>query len=117
MIRDDVGFPAAGLQWVITAYTLAFGGLPVSAGRAADVFGRRRLFMLGLALFAAASAGCGFAGSPTALVATRALQGVGAALLAALALVTGSPTSRARSRCGRRPPPAAVPRAGSWAAC
>jgi MFS family permease len=95
-IRDDLGFSAAGLQWVITAYLLAFGGLLVSAGRAADLLGRRRVFVTGLALFAAASAGCGLAPSPAALVALRALQGVGAALLApaALALVTELPDQR-----------------------
>ncbi len=89
-IDDDLGFGWAGLQWVVTAYALAFGGLLVSAGRAADLFGRRRLFVAGLALFAAASAGCGLARAPETLVAMRALQGAGAALLApaALALVT-----------------------------
>lgn len=100
-IQDDLGFSGSGLQWVVTAYTLAFGGLLVSAGRAADLFGRRRLFAAGLALFAAASAGCALATTPAALVVTRAVQGVGAALLApaALALVTDAyPEGRARHR-------------------
>jgi MFS family permease len=89
-IQDDLGFSATGLQWVVTAYSLAFGGLLVSSGRAADLFGRRRLFIAGLALFSAASAGCGLAHTPALLVTMRALQGSGAALLApaALALVT-----------------------------
>src|SRR6188472_3688111 len=88
-IRDDLGFSSSGLQWVVTGYMLAFGGLLVSAGRAADELGRRRVFIAGLALFAAASAGCGLARTPTALVVLRAAQGAGAALLApaALALV------------------------------
>jgi MFS family permease len=54
-IQDDLGFSAAGLQWVVTAYSLAFGGLLVSSGRAADLFGRRRLFIAGLALFSPAA--------------------------------------------------------------
>src|SRR3954452_16457132 len=88
-IRDDLGFSTPGLEWVVTGYTLAFGGLLVSAGRAADELGRRRVFIAGLALFAAASAGCGLARTPTVLIALRAAQGAGAALLApaALALV------------------------------
>jgi MFS family permease len=91
-IQRELGFGPASLQWVVTAYTLAFGGLLIPGGRAGDVFGRRRLFMVGLAVFTAASAGCGLAGSPLALVALRAVQGAGCALMtpAALALVTSS---------------------------
>ena len=91
-VRSDLGFTPAGLQWVISAYTLAFGGLLVAAGRAGDVFGRRRLFGLGLALFGAASLSCGLATSGAVLVASRAAQGVGAALAApaALALLTAA---------------------------
>jgi hypothetical protein len=71
---------------------VAFGGLLIPAGRAGDVYGRRRLFRAGLALFAAASAGCALARSPAALIALRAVQGAGAAVLApaALALVTAA---------------------------
>jgi MFS family permease len=99
-IQEDLGFSAAGLQWVVTAYSLAFGGLLVSSGRAADVFGRRRLFVAGLALFSAASAGCGLAHTPALLVTARALQGIGAALLApaALALVTDAYPDAAERR-------------------
>jgi MFS family permease len=91
-IQRDLGFGPAGLQWVVTAYTLAFGGLLIAAGRAGDRFGPRRLFVAGLGLFAAASAGCGLAATPTALVALRAVQGAGGALLApaALALLTAA---------------------------
>jgi EmrB/QacA subfamily drug resistance transporter len=80
---------AAQLSWVLNAYTILFGALLVPAGRIADRIGRKRTFVLGLALFSAASALCGFAPSPSALIAARALQAVGAALLlpSSLALV------------------------------
>jgi EmrB/QacA subfamily drug resistance transporter len=89
-IRPDLGFSADGLQWVINAYTLAFGGLLLLGGRAADLLGRRRVFFAGLGLFAAASLAAGLAGSPAMLIAARTVQGVGGALLspAALAIVT-----------------------------
>src|SRR3954471_1533774 len=89
-IQADLGFGGGSLQWVVTAYSVAFGGLLIPAGRAGDVYGRRRLFRAGLAPVAAASAGCGLARSPAALIALRAVQGAGAAALApaALALVT-----------------------------
>jgi EmrB/QacA subfamily drug resistance transporter len=89
-IRDDLGFSADGLQWVINAYTLAFGGLLLLGGRSADLLGRRRVFLAGLALFATASLAAGLAGSAGLLVAARAIQGIGGALLspAALAIVT-----------------------------
>jgi EmrB/QacA subfamily drug resistance transporter len=89
-IRADLGFDAAGLQWVVSAYVLAFGGLLLLAGRLCDVLGRRALFATGLTVFGAGSLACGLAGAPGALVAARAVQGVGAALAtpAALALLT-----------------------------
>jgi len=89
-IRQALGFSDAGLQWVFTAYTLVFGGLLICGGRVADLVGRRRTFLIGLGLFAAASGGCALAWSPAALVAARVFQGAGAALLspAALALLT-----------------------------
>src|ERR1700710_1193436 len=79
-IQTDLGFTADGLQWVVNAYTLAFGGLLLLGGRAADLLGRRRLFVIGLALFGAASLAGGFAGSSGMLIAVRAIQGIGAAL-------------------------------------
>jgi EmrB/QacA subfamily drug resistance transporter len=89
-IQAALGFSTDGLQWVVNAYTLAFGGLLLLGGRVSDLLGRRRMFLAGLTLFAAASLAGGFAGSAGVLVAMRAIQGVGAALLspAALALVT-----------------------------
>jgi MFS family permease len=87
-IQRDLGFSAAGLQWVVTAYTLVFAGLLIAAGRAADLHGRRRAFMAGLGLFAAASLACGLARAPGVLVAARAVQGLGAAAVAPAALAT-----------------------------
>jgi len=100
-IQASVGFSLADLQWVVTAYTLAFGGLLLLGGRAADLLGRRRVFLTGLAVFTAASLAAGLATSQEALLAARALQGVGAALLspAALSLVTALlPAGPERSR-------------------
>jgi len=85
-VGDDLGVGAADLQWVVSAYTLTFGGLLMLAGRAADLYGRRRAFRAGLLLFAAASLGCALAPTAAALVAVRALQGAGAALVAPSAL-------------------------------
>jgi EmrB/QacA subfamily drug resistance transporter len=89
-IRRDLGFSPGTLQWVISAYVLAFGGLLLVAGRLADVAGRRRMFTLGIATFTLGSLASGLAPSGAALIAARALQGAGAALAtpAALALVT-----------------------------
>lgn len=89
-IQAELGFSVADLQWVVTAYTLAFGGLLLLGGRAADLLGRRAVFLAGLTLFTGASLGAALAGSATALLVARACQGVGAAMLspAALALVT-----------------------------
>jgi EmrB/QacA subfamily drug resistance transporter len=82
-------FPQGDLQWVVTAYALTFGGLLLLGGRAADLLGRRRLFMTGLALFAAASLACALATSETFLILMRGLQGAGAAIVlpAALSMV------------------------------
>src|SRR3954470_18705006 len=99
-IQSDLGFSADGLQWVINGYTLTFGGLLLLGGRMSDILGRRRLFLIGLTLFAVASLAGGFAGSSGALIAVRAIQGIGAALLspAALALLTVTfPAGRERN--------------------
>jgi EmrB/QacA subfamily drug resistance transporter len=85
-IQAELGFSRSGLQWVISAYTLAFGGFLLLAGRAADLWGRRRLFVVGLAVFSVASLACGLAASPLALVLGRVAQGLGAAIVAPSAL-------------------------------
>jgi MFS family permease len=85
-LRDGLGFSAEGLQWVVSAYVLAFAGFLLLGGRAADLWGRRRLFLAGLATFAGASGWCGLAGASWELVAARAVQGVGAAVVAPAAL-------------------------------
>src|SRR5918999_3638213 len=91
-IETDLGFAPQDLQWVLSAYALAFGGLLLLGGRAADLLGRRRLFMTGVVLFTAASLLCGLAWSPAALLAARAIQGVGAAIMTPTALSIISPT-------------------------
>jgi MFS family permease len=85
----ELGFSAEDLQWVLTAYVLAFGGFLVAGGRAADLVGARRAFTVGLAGFAAASLGCGLASTEWMLIGSRVLQGLAAAVLtpAALALL------------------------------
>jgi EmrB/QacA subfamily drug resistance transporter len=85
-IKSDLGFSATGLQWVITAYAILFGGALLLGGRLADLLGRRRMFVAGLALFSVSSLLCGLAWSSGSLVGFRALQGLGGALLAPAAL-------------------------------
>src|SRR5256714_10019390 len=85
-IKHDLGFSQASLQWVISAYAIFFGGALLLGGRLADLLGRRRLFVGGLLLFAASSLLCGIAWSESSLIAFRAVQGLGGALLAPAAL-------------------------------
>jgi EmrB/QacA subfamily drug resistance transporter len=89
-IDAELGFSTADLQWVLSAYLLSFGGLLLLGGRAADLLGRRRVFMAGTAVFALASLGCGLAGSDAALIAARVVQGMAAAVMTptALSIVT-----------------------------
>jgi EmrB/QacA subfamily drug resistance transporter len=89
-IQRDLGFTTDGLQWVISAYTLLFGGFLLLGGRASDLFGSRRVFVTGLVLFGATSLAGGLAPSPGWLIAARAVQGLGGALLspAALSILT-----------------------------
>src|SRR6266542_1148035 len=81
-IQRDLRLSIAGLEWVASAYILVFASLLLAGGRLADRYGRRRLFLIGLALFTGASLLAGLAGTGPALIAARAVQGVGAALLA-----------------------------------
>lgn len=89
-IQGDLGISQTNLQWVVTGYALAFGGLLLLGGRLGDLYGRRRIFMTGLTLFAVASALGGLAQNELMLLGSRGLQGLGAALAAptALALIT-----------------------------
>ncbi|WP_369217972.1 MFS transporter [Streptomyces flavofungini] len=81
-MRADLGMSAIGLQWVVNAYSIAFAGFMLLGGRAGDLFGRKRMFLLGLGLFTAASLGGGLAQAEWQLLAARAVQGLGAAVLA-----------------------------------
>jgi EmrB/QacA subfamily drug resistance transporter len=89
-IQTDLGFSQQDLQWVVSAYALLFGGFLLLGGRVADIVGRRRVFIVGLVVFTTASLLSGLAWSDTALIGTRALQGLGAALItpAALSILT-----------------------------
>jgi EmrB/QacA subfamily drug resistance transporter len=89
-IQKALNFTDANLQWVVSAYTLTFGGFLMLGGRVADLLGRKRLFMAGLVLFSGASLACGLSGSDSQLIAFRAIQGLGAAVIspAALAILT-----------------------------
>ena len=93
-IKTELRFSEENLQWVISAYAILFGGFLLLGGRLADVFGRRRLFVIGLLLFAGSSLLCGLAWSEGSLIAFRALQGLGGALLAPPALSILSTTFR-----------------------
>ena len=89
-IGRSLHFSDTGLQWVITAYAITFGGFLLLGGRAGDILGRKRMFLVGVAIFSAASLLCGFAGSTGVLIAARAIQGFGAAIVspATLSIIT-----------------------------
>ena len=85
-IREDLGFTESSLAWVANAYLLTFGGFLLLAGRLGDLFGHKRLFLLGITLFTLASLGCGLATTQGLLVGARAVQGLGGAVVSAVAL-------------------------------
>jgi EmrB/QacA subfamily drug resistance transporter len=85
-IREDLGFSETSLAWVVNAYLLTFGGFLLLGGRLGDLFGHRRLFVAGVALFTAASLACGLANSQGMLIGARAVQGLGGAIVSAVAL-------------------------------
>jgi EmrB/QacA subfamily drug resistance transporter len=100
-IQTGLGFSGSGLEWVVNAYVLTLGGLLLLGGRAGDLFGRRRMFITGLLLFSAASLAGGLATSQAWLLAARAVQGAGGAIVAPTALsliATTFPEGRARNR-------------------
>ena len=85
-IREDLGFSEESLAWVVNGYLITFGGFLLLGGRLGDLFGHRRLFLIGIALFTAASAACGLATTQELLVGARVVQGLGAAVVSAVAL-------------------------------
>jgi EmrB/QacA subfamily drug resistance transporter len=85
-IREDLGFSETSLAWVVNAYLLTFGGFLLLSGRLGDLFGHRRLFLIGIVLFTLASLACGLATSQGFLVSARAVQGLGGAVVSAVAL-------------------------------
>jgi len=89
-IQADLGLSESGLQWIVNAYALLFGGFLLLGGRAGDLIGRKRVFLAGLVLFTTASFVCGIATGETMLIISRGIQGLGAALVspAALSIVT-----------------------------
>src|SRR5205085_10435357 len=100
-IQKDLGFSQSSLAWVMNAYLIAFGGLLLLAGRLGDLISRRRIFMVGLAVFTAASLLCGLADSQEVLVAARFVQGVGGAMTSAVILgmiVTMFPEPREQAK-------------------
>jgi MFS family permease len=110
-IRHDLGYTTTGLQWVVNAYTLTFAGFLMLGGRAADLLGRRRVFLAGTALFTLASILCAVADSQGTLDAARALQGFGAAVISPATLsilATSFREGRERNR--------ALAAWGAWAA-
>ena len=91
-IQRSLHLSVAGIEWIVSGYILTFAGLLLAGGRLADAYGRRRLFLIGLAVFTGASLMAGLAGSVAALVAARAVQGVGAALVTPTTLAIISAT-------------------------
>jgi EmrB/QacA subfamily drug resistance transporter len=84
-IRADLGFSQTSLAWVVNAYLLTFGGFLLLGGRLGDIFGHRRMFLIGIAVFTTASLACGLSGSQHLLEAARAVQGIGGAVVSAVA--------------------------------
>ena len=100
-IQDDLGFSQSNLAWVVNAYLIAFGGLLLLAGRFGDLIGRKRIFMVGLAVFTAASVLCGLAQTQEMLVGARFVQGIGGAMTSAVILgmiVTMFPEPREQAK-------------------
>jgi EmrB/QacA subfamily drug resistance transporter len=97
-IRNDLGIGIAELEWVVNAYALTFGVLLLSGGKLADLLGRRRIFIVGLVIFTAASLACGLATGSEMLIAARTVQGIGAALMnpATLSIITATFPPRQR---------------------
>src|SRR5947209_11859887 len=100
-IETELRMPGDAVQWIVTGYAISFGGLLILGGRAADLFGRRRMFVAGLIAFSVASLAGGLAQDPVLLIAARVVQGAGAAIVAPAALsliTTGFPEGPERTR-------------------
>src|SRR5437764_12659455 len=100
-IQSDLGFSQSSLAWVVNAYLIAFGGLLLLAGRFGDILGRKRVFMVGLGIFTAASLLCGLSDSQGLLVGARFVQGIGGAMTSAVILgmiVTMFPEPREQAK-------------------
>ena len=100
-IRQSLGFSTVGLQWVVNAYTLTFAGFLMLGGRAADLLGRRRVLLLGIALFTVSSLACALSTTQGTLIGARAIQGIGGAIIAPASLsilTTSFPEGRERNR-------------------
>ena len=100
-IERELHMPADAVQWIVTGYAISFGGLLILGGRAADLLGRRRMFVAGLIAFSLASLAGGLAQDPVLLIAARVVQGAGAAIVAPAALsliTTGFPEGPERTR-------------------
>ena len=111
-IQRSLHLSVSGLEWVVSSYLLTLAGLLLAGGRLADVYGRRRLFLIGLAVFTLSSLAAGLAGSGGVLIASRAIQGAGAALLmpTTLAIIVAT-----FADCGNATwPSASGPRPGPW---
>src|SRR6478609_7135080 len=99
-MQKDLHVSTARLEWVVVAYALTFAALLITGGKLGDVYGRRRLFVIGLAIFTASSLACGLASSAGVLIGARAVQGVGAALMspATLSIITATFPPRERGQ-------------------
>jgi MFS family permease len=104
-MRNDLHFSPTGLQWVVNAYTLTYAGFLLLGGRIADLFGRRRMFLVGLLVFTLASLVCGLAPNGWAMITARAVQGTGAAIL--------SPVTLTLSQASPNPPATQIVRIGT----
>src|SRR5256884_6944820 len=103
-IQSDLGFSQSGLAWVINAYLIAFGGLLLLAGRLGDLFGRKRVYLIGLAIFTGASVLCGLSFNQPMLIAARFVQGIGGAvssavILAMIVTLFPPPAEQAKAIC------------------
>src|SRR4029077_6546316 len=101
-IQTDLGFSQASLAWVVNAYLLTFGGFLLLGGRLGDLYGHRKLFMIGIAAFTLASLGCAVSVSQGMLISLRAIQGIGGAIASAVSLslmvnLFTDPTERAKA--------------------